>query len=1042
MRWIACFCFWIVAGLAAPAFANSEIHYGPAPTWVERAPASVASPDSGGAIELLIDDKQVRFRPDGQDYYSETAYKILNAQGLQGLGTIGTVWDPTHSDLTINTAQIIRGGQTIDLLATNRDFRVLQREPGLSSAMIDGNLTAIKEISDLRVGDVVEFAVTIERQPLLAGASAEDWLALPPGGTIDHVRYRAVWPRAMAIRWNATRGIDGAHLFEKGNQNELVYEATGLKIPEPPTDAPQRYNNLGEIELTAYKSWADISRLFAPLYASASALPAGSPVKAEAQKIRQAYASDEDRTLAALKLVQEQVRYFALVLGVGGYTPTAADQTWTQRFGDCKAKSALLMALLRELGVKAEAAVVTSVNGEGAPARLPRLSVFNHVIVRAEIKGKVYWLDGTRSGDNDLSALSDSQFGYALPIRSGGAEFERLQMHPATRPINETTIELDASGGLDVDGPGSFELIMRGDGGRAMTQLMSAAPRADAEKYIRDTWGQQLDWLKIDTVEFGPSEEESGYRILLRGHGKFEWPVNRQTGIRQLSIEGSFDEAFDERKDNDPPDVPFALEFPRYEHTLTRIRLPQSGDGFHLFGDDVDKIVAGLEIKRRSAISNGEAVVDFSVRSLQSEVPSAEAHASKARFAALPTKHETFVNAPRAMLAPLTADSSAEDLVQRGFSLAAQGKPDEARQALEQAVAKDPNSPAARAAQVQILFSTGKQDEAIAAGRRMTAEMPKEQPGHAALTYGLMTAGRYQEALAEANAAAAIDATWTSPAYYRAMIYMKTDKPQEMLDSLEALKVLAGANSSQVGWAGFAVEIRRKPAAAKAEFVRVLQANAGSVLARAIYGRMLESEDPKGAIEQYDAALRLQPDMTSVLQGRAVQYVEMGDDVHALADLDRLLRTVHDQPLLYDLRAQIYIRMGRFDEALLDFDDGLKLGPSNTELLGERCRMKAQLGRDLEQALDDCNKALVGRNGDYMALTNRGLVRLKMNSLEEARADFAASAAAFDSAEARVGLGLAERRLGRVAEGDQDIAKGRSYDPAVMRTFDQFNLAP
>ena len=138
----------------------------------------------------------------------------------------------------------------------------------VGTSMIDGNLTAIKEISDLRVGDVVEFAVTIERQPLLAGASAEDWLALPPGGTIDHVRYRAVWPRAMAIRWNATRGIDGAHLFEKGNQNELVYEATGLKIPEPPTDAPQRYNNLGEIELTAYKSWADISRLFAPLYAS------------------------------------------------------------------------------------------------------------------------------------------------------------------------------------------------------------------------------------------------------------------------------------------------------------------------------------------------------------------------------------------------------------------------------------------------------------------------------------------------------------------------------------------------------------------------------------------------------------------------------------------------------------------------------------------------------------------------------------------------------------------------------------------------------
>lgn len=68
-----------------------------------------------------------------------------------------------------------------------------------------------------------------------------------------------------------------------------------------------------------------------------------------------AYLSQLVRILqpGALDLVQQQVRYVYVGLGGGTYLPASADETWNRRYGDCKGKTALLLALLGELGIAA-----------------------------------------------------------------------------------------------------------------------------------------------------------------------------------------------------------------------------------------------------------------------------------------------------------------------------------------------------------------------------------------------------------------------------------------------------------------------------------------------------------------------------------------------------------------------------------------------------------------------------------------------------------------------------------------------------------------
>jgi hypothetical protein len=90
---------------------------------------------------------------------------------------------------------------------------------------------------------------------------------------------------------------------------------------------------------------------------------------------------------------------------------------------DCKGKAALLLALLDGLGIAAEPALVATHGGETMDRRLPNVTGFDHVIVRAEIGGKVWWLDPTveEEAAHDPALQEAPRFGWALPVHAGAA---------------------------------------------------------------------------------------------------------------------------------------------------------------------------------------------------------------------------------------------------------------------------------------------------------------------------------------------------------------------------------------------------------------------------------------------------------------------------------------------------------------------------------------------------------------------------------------------------------------------------------------------
>jgi len=640
--------FCVAALWAGAAFAADQPVYTPIPAWVKPAVIPVAVGNADGApVQVLLVNSQARYTAAGDEFFQEYAAKILAPQGLAVGGAIAQNWNPDTDTLYIHRLNIIRDGKVIDVLASGQKFIVLRRENQLELAMLDGTLTATIQPEGLEVGDIIDVAMTLLKQDPVLQGRAESLAAMRFPGVVGHVLIRQVWPNDKSIRWRITEGLDAPVVTHTATGSELTIEMNNERAPKPPMGAPTRFNNLSELEMTQFADWAEVSSLMAPLYVKASQLAPNSPVRAEIAKIAASTTDPKLRAAAALHLVQERTRYVFLGMNFGGYIPAPADQTWARRFGDCKGKTALLLAILHELGIEAQPALVSTTQGDGMDERLPSLLPFDHVMVRAAIGGKVYWLQGTREGDRGLDDITIPNFHWALPVQANGAKLEKLEPKQLTVPETEGLLSLDASGGLDVPAPAHQDVFFRGDTGIAMNLRLNSVTHEDADRFLREFWNRTLPWVTVSKVGFAYDQATGVMRISMDGSATMAWSRNgpvRDFDIAQSAV-GSPNASY-KREPGPHIDAPFAVGYPNFNLTRVTIALPDKGAGYILRGGtDIDRVVGATELHRHSHIEGGLVTMEIVTKSLATEFPASEADADAAALREM-SRADVVVRAP------------------------------------------------------------------------------------------------------------------------------------------------------------------------------------------------------------------------------------------------------------------------------------------------------------------------------------------------------------------------------------------------------------
>ena len=637
----------VLAFAASSAWAQSAVTVAPPEAWVKPIPVPAAPPATdAAAVKFLLQDVQTRFAADGDETYAETAIRFQTPQGLQA-GTVALPWNPETDTLTVHKVHIIRGDAVIDVLAAGQTFTVLRRETNLELATLDGVLTAALQPEGLQVGDILDIAFTVKRRdPALQGRSQSltgDIFPVP----VARLYIRQIWAPGKAMRWRETEGLAAPTVTKTADGTELVIDMTNAERPTTPKWAPARFGDVGLIETSEFADWGEVASVMAPLYDKAATLKPDSALNAEIARIKAASSDPEMQAAAALKLVQDQVRYVFLGMNDGGYVPANADVTWARRFGDCKGKTALLIALLRGLGIEAQPALVNSHGADGLDAQLPITLMFDHVLVRTQIKGRTYWLDGTRLGDRSLAMLDTPNYDWALPVQAAGAKLERLATEPPKAPLTEIRIHLDASAGLDAPAPAHVETVLRGDLGLGMKLSIDQLSAADRDQKLRQYWTSQYSWIDIKSVDAAYDDATGEERLTLDGSAKMGWSAGADFTRQYEADDAGLGWKADFSREPGPhQDAPFAVPFPEFTRVTETIALPRGGDGFSVSTPDVDETEAGRTFMRTSSIDHGVFTMQASVISVAKEFPANQVTLAAAKLTAL-AENRLFLKAPR-----------------------------------------------------------------------------------------------------------------------------------------------------------------------------------------------------------------------------------------------------------------------------------------------------------------------------------------------------------------------------------------------------------
>lgn len=1060
---------------AMPALAEDKPSFGPVPAWVKPQPAPATPAQQDGApMRVLLSDQQVQFERGRQTVYSASLIEIETPPGL-AVGNISLPWRPDTDTLTVHTLLIHRGAEVIDVLKAGQTFTVVRREQNLEQAMLDGVLTANIQPEGLQVGDVLELAMSVSHaDPVVKGhveQLAAAWNPLPI--TRAHASIR--WPSDMPVHLRSNGSLPRISTRKEGGYTVAEIGMADVAPAMLPKGAPPRFRIGRLLEASDFTSWADLAALFAPLFAQAAQLPADGALKTESDRIR-ALPDAKARAQAALTLVQDRIRYVALAMGAGGLVPADAPTTWARRYGDCKAKTALLLGLLHAAGIEAEPVLVGTGFGDGLDQRLPMIALFDHVLVRAHIGDRIFWLDGTRTGDTDLDRIRPPAFGWGLPVQPERAALVRMMPPPLTAPGVATTIRIDARNGLTVPAPFIVDTVMTGDEAIGLNASLSNLTGAAKDQALRGYWHSQYDFVEVKSAAASFDRARGEARLSMTGSAKLDW----SSGWYETDGTGVGYKADLTRDAGPDRDAPWALPFPYYNRVQESIRLPA---GFRSVFDSaaaaVDETVGGIEYHRHADVKDGIFTIEKTERSLAPEMTNAEAAAAQPRLRALAEK-TVYLRRPddyvmtdaELAIALKETPTTVVALIDRGNALLNRERHDEAIADYSKAAALAPHTywPLADRG----LAYARKGD--VAAAERDFAAAEQIEPRNPFIAnrrgWVAMQNNRPKEAVAAYTRAIELTPDDTAALYARAAAYRKLTDHDAALADVAKIKAIAPKDiQAYMLRANILRDMARTDdvlaeadAIAKA-FPTDTYALAGAAAIRTAAGR------PAEAMALYDRAIAIKPeaylyvnralarpvsdvvgrraDLDSALAldatGDAVKYkadleLKAGDPRAALAAVDKAAAAHPDDDDILVVRSLTRMRAGQ--QAAGESDWAILRAKATTPFqLNNLCWEAATTGVALARALEACDAALIKLPNDAAIRDSRALTLLRMGRIDEAIVDYDRVLAMEPRETSSLwGRSIAWSKKGDRAKSDADAAAAIKIDPRVETRYAAFGM--
>lgn len=340
-----------------------------------------------------------------------------------------------------------------------------------------------------------------------------DWQPLYNSGiSTQHSKYVIIAPRDYVVRYRLMNGAPPPVITDDGDKKVYTWEARNLPARHTEPYGP-RWRDLvpyvllapSDFEAQGYKgnmsTWSSYGRFIAQLRAGRDVLPEN--IRQQVHKMVDTITDTRRKVYVLYNYLQQNTHYINVSLGIGGWQPFPPDYVASKKYGDCKALSNYMVALLKEAGISAKYVEIKA--GRDAVPMIEEFPSFqsNHIITCVPMDKDSIWLECTNQ-TVPAGYMGDFTGGRkAILIDDDGGHVVQTPSYSANDNMQCRIVRarIDGDGNLDAT-VNSMYRCLRQDLPQAMMDEMSGDTRT---KYLNTLF--ELPTYSIDKSNY---KEEKG----------------------------------------------------------------------------------------------------------------------------------------------------------------------------------------------------------------------------------------------------------------------------------------------------------------------------------------------------------------------------------------------------------------------------------------------------------------------------------------------------------------------------------------------------
>ncbi len=526
------------------------------------------------ADSVLVDGlDETEYKPDGTyACRSSNTVKILTEKGRREESEIELPFSARYGTAGIEGVWIIEPDGTERPIDVSKTTKVVTDNSSEAENIYDPmHKKVVCTIPGLKVGDVLRLATQRSVFKSRVKDTFSDMSVLEWKCPMLHQVVKVKAPKELPLKKIAVRNALGnvEYKTEELADGSTLHVWTATNSPQAfdEPDTPPLYTLLQNVRYSTAEDWPHLSRWYWDLCQQHLAKANASITNKVAEITAQADAANPAdpaaaRLAAVYKWVAQEIRYMGLTMEdtSPGYAPHDVDITFENRYGVCRDKAALLVAMLRIAGFEAFPVLIHA--GAKMDAEVP-MPYFNHAIAAVRAPGDpaankdgFILMDPTNESSADLfpAYLGDKSYLVATPE---GEPLHISQVYPAdanaARIASKATLERDGSmvvksvidfNGLSDNTYRSVLLRRKPEDRRRLFERIISNAAAGAEllsfemspKDLRET--ESLLKIEVlyrvnEAVLKGESRDELTVPFLSRVLGSVNWALSGNTSLEK-----------------------------------------------------------------------------------------------------------------------------------------------------------------------------------------------------------------------------------------------------------------------------------------------------------------------------------------------------------------------------------------------------------------------------------------------------------------------------------------------------------------------------